>query len=87
MVKEGFLYLNYRAIKSEDPRMVWLKNQYLFFYYQDDLCMGPLAADAITVRTQSHYPNVFSRNIMKLTQVKKLCEEAVTIMFLFLRER
>jgi len=36
-------------IKLEDPRMVWLKNQYLFLYYQDDLCMGPLAADAIKV--------------------------------------
>ena len=37
------------SIKSEDPRMVWLKDQYLFLYYQDDLCMGPLAADAIKV--------------------------------------
>lgn len=37
-------------IKSEDPRMVWLKDQYLFLYYQDDLCMGPLAADAIKVQ-------------------------------------
>ena len=36
-------------IKNEDPRMVWLKDQYLFLYYQDDLCMGPLAADAIKV--------------------------------------
>ena len=27
--------------------MVWLKDQYLFLYFQDDLCMGPLAADAI----------------------------------------
>ena len=41
----SFLY----SIKSEDPRMVWLKDQYLFLYYQDDLCMGPLAADAIKV--------------------------------------
>ena len=39
-----------QLIKTEDPRMVWLKNQYLFLYYQDDLCMGPLAADAIKVR-------------------------------------
>ena len=39
-----------QLIKQEDPRMVWLKNQYLFLYYQDDLCMGPLAADAIKVR-------------------------------------
>lgn len=37
------------GIKSEDPRMVWLKDQYLFLYFQDDLCMGPLAADAIKV--------------------------------------
>lgn len=37
------------SIKTEDPRMVWLKDQYLFLYYQDDLCMGPLAADAIKV--------------------------------------
>lgn len=37
------------GIKAEDPRMVWLKDQYLFLYYQDDLCMGPLAADAIKV--------------------------------------
>ena len=37
------------AIKAEDPRMVWLKDHYLFLYFQDDLCMGPLAADAIKV--------------------------------------
>ena len=37
------------TMKVEDPRMVWLKDQYLFLYYQDDLCMGPLAADAIKV--------------------------------------
>ncbi len=37
------------SVKTEDPRMVWLKDQYLFLYYQDDLCMGPLAADAIKV--------------------------------------
>ena len=36
-------------IRQEDPRMVWLKDQYLFLYYQDDLCMGPLAVDAIKV--------------------------------------
>ena len=36
-------------IRNEDPRMVWLKDQYLFLYYQDDLCMGPLAVDAIKV--------------------------------------
>ena len=36
-------------IRLEDPRMVWLKDQYLFLYYQDDLCMGPLAVDAIKV--------------------------------------
>ena len=39
------------SIKAEDQRMVWLKDQYLFLYYQDDLCMGPLAADAIKVNT------------------------------------
>ena len=38
-----------KAIKAEDPRMIWLKDQYLFLYFQDDLCMGPLAADAIKV--------------------------------------
>eukprot|EP00095_Tigriopus_kingsejongensis_P008940 snap_masked-scaffold199_size265817-processed-gene-1.12 protein:Tk08940 transcript:snap_masked-scaffold199_size265817-processed-gene-1.12-mRNA-1 annotation:"1-phosphatidylinositol -bisphosphate phosphodiesterase epsilon-1-like" len=38
-----------RAIKNEDPRIVWLKDQYLFLFFQDDLCMGPLAADAIKV--------------------------------------
>ena len=38
-----------KAIKNEDPRIVWLKDQYLFLYFQDDLCMGPLAADAIKV--------------------------------------
>ena len=47
-----------QLIKTEDPRMVWLKNQYLFLYYQDDLCMGPLAADAIKVRK---YKSIFSR--------------------------
>jgi hypothetical protein len=25
----------------------WLKEQYLFLFYQDELCMGPLAVDAI----------------------------------------
>ncbi len=38
------------SLRAEDPRMVWLKDHYLFLYYQDDLCMGPLAADAIKVR-------------------------------------
>jgi hypothetical protein len=38
-----------KAIRGEDPRMIWLKDQYLFLYFQDDLCMGPLAADAIKV--------------------------------------
>jgi hypothetical protein len=42
------------SIKAEDPRMVWLKDQYLFLYYQDDLCMGPLAADAIKVKPSCH---------------------------------
>ena len=37
------------SLRNEDPRMIWLKDQYLFLYYQDDLCMGPLAADAIKV--------------------------------------
>ena len=32
--------------------MVWLKDQYLFLYFQDDLCMGPLAADAIKASWQ-----------------------------------
>lgn len=41
------------AIKAEDPRMVWLKESYLSLYFQDDLCMGPLAADAIKVRIDS----------------------------------
>ena len=55
------------SIKAEDPRMVWLKDQYLFLYYQDDLCMGPLAADAIKVNNNiptylltAHYIRRFS---------------------------
>ena len=44
-------------IRQEDPRMVWLKDQYLFLYYQDDLCMGPLAVDAIKVMIADD-PNV-----------------------------
>ena len=44
-------------IRQEDPRMVWLKDQYLFLYYQDDLCMGPLAVDAIKVSLYSYSAN------------------------------
>ena len=57
------------SIKSEDSRMVWLKDQYLFLYYQDDLCMGPLAADAIKVNMylvlflfSSHIIRLFESN-------------------------
>ena len=31
------------------PKQRWLKEQYLNLYYQDEICMGPLAADAIKV--------------------------------------
>ena len=31
------------------PKLRWLKEQYLNLYYQDEICMGPLAADAIKV--------------------------------------
>ena len=59
----SFLY----SIKSEDPRMVWLKDQYLFLYYQDDLCMGPLAADAIKVNTLfCSYSVLFDDYIIRL---------------------
>ena len=34
--------------------MVWLKDQYLFLYFQDDLCMGPLAADAIKASSKKY---------------------------------
>ena len=49
------------SIKSEDQRMVWLKDQYLFLYYQDDLCMGPLAADAIKVNTCLLYSLILTK--------------------------
>ncbi len=49
------------AIRAGDPRMVWLKDQYLFLYFQDDLCMGPLAADAIKVRMRTRSPFVAAR--------------------------
>ena len=58
------------SIKAEDQRMVWLKDQYLFLYYQDDLCMGPLAADAIKVNTcllYSLYSDLSIRGLMEST--------------------
>ena len=36
-------------MKQECPKLRWLKEQYLNLYYQDEICMGPLAADAIKV--------------------------------------
>ena len=53
------------AARAEDPRMVWLKDQYLFLYFQDDLCMGPLAADAIKASYTTLRANLlyFLRNL------------------------
>ena len=34
---------------ADCPKLRWLKEQYLNLYYQDEICMGPLAADAIKV--------------------------------------
>ena len=62
------------SIKAEDPRMVWLKDQYLFLYYQDDLCMGPLAADAIKVNnvySTTYY--VISRFLYYIYLNEKIC--------------
>jgi len=36
-------------MKRDCPKLRWLKEQYLYLYYQDEICMGPLAADAIKV--------------------------------------
>ena len=44
-----------KGVKEEDTRMIWLKDQYLFLYFQDDLCMGPLAADAIKVERKKRF--------------------------------
>ena len=35
--------------RAECPPLRWLKEQFLLLYYQDEICMGPLAADAIKV--------------------------------------
>ena len=35
--------------REECHKLRWLKEQYLLLYYQDEICMGPLAADAIKV--------------------------------------
>ena len=62
-----------QMIKQEDPRMVWLKNQYLFLYYQDDLCMGPLAADAIKVMNFVPCSSFQLRVVFKQRSSLKLC--------------
>ena len=36
-------------MNRECPKLIWLKEQYLDLYYQDEICMGPLAADSIKV--------------------------------------
>ena len=36
-------------MSADCPKLRWLKEQYLNLYYQDEICMGPLAADAIKV--------------------------------------
>ena len=39
-----------KAQMSRDcPKLRWLKEQYLYLYYFDEACKGPLAADAIKV--------------------------------------
>ena len=48
------------SARAEDPRMVWLKDQYLFLYFQDDLCMGPLAADAIKASSKKIQSDMIS---------------------------
>jgi phosphatidylinositol phospholipase C epsilon len=35
--------------REECAKLRWLKEQYLLLYYQDEICMGPLPADAIKV--------------------------------------
>ena len=72
------------SIKAEDPRMVWLKDQYLFLYYQDDLCMGPLAADAIKVRplSQGIFQAFPDRHIFNQTSVLQLAICNKVIFFL-----
>lgn len=35
--------------REECCKLRWLKEQYLLLFYQDEICMGPLAADAIKV--------------------------------------
>jgi hypothetical protein len=53
------------TLRTEDVRMLWLKEQYLFLYFQDDLCMGPLAADAIKVRPLLTY--LYSQRLLAFT--------------------
>ena len=44
------LLLQILALKGQEcPKLTWLKEQYLNLFYQDEICMGPLAADAIKV--------------------------------------
>ena len=68
------LNVSYFAARAEDPRMVWLKDQYLFLYFQDDLCMGPLAADAIKASVKLPEPicsrsyGIYSEIILMIIQ-------------------
>ena len=46
----------------------WLKEQYMFLYYQDELYMGPLAVDAIKVIIQK-YKNFYASRGNKMNQL------------------
>ena len=49
LMVEGSVYIFQMVEGSVYIYSRWLKDQYMFLYYQDELCMGPLAVDAIKV--------------------------------------
>lgn len=40
-----------RQKRLSDRRLLWLGEQYMQLYHEDGYCCGPLAADAIRVRS------------------------------------
>jgi hypothetical protein len=42
-----------QLIKQEDPRMVWLKNQYLFLYYQGPILQSLVSAENFSDKFKS----------------------------------
>ena len=53
-----------RQMEADCGKLRWLKEQYLYLFYLDEACRGPLAADAIEVfGGRSWAPNGESRDV------------------------